>query len=214
MDEEKRIYIIAGPNGAGKTTASFVLLPEYLGIREFVNADEIARGLSPFNPEKAAFEAGRIMLQRIDYLLQSGISFAFETTLSTRSYKSFVQKAQASGYYCHLLFFALPNPEMAVNRVAQRVQEGRHNIPVEVIQRRYERGLVNLFGYYGEVMDEVSIFDNRDEAPLPICRKADTQFLLQDPALYDYLLSQKSNRKLTSTTSASSLALRKPTVVW
>lgn len=186
MDEEKRIYIIAGPNGAGKTTASFVLLPEYLGIREFVNADEIARGLSPFNPEKAAFEAGRIMLQRIDYLLQSGISFAFETTLSTRSYKSFVQKAQASGYYCHLLFFALPSPEMAVNRVAQRVQEGGHNIPVEVIQRRYERGLVNLFGYYWDVVDELSFFDNRDEVPLLISFKKGKELTLYYEDLYSY----------------------------
>ncbi len=117
MTTSKSLYLITGPNGAGKTTASFVLLPEFLGIREFVNADEIARGLSPFNPESVALEAGRIMLQRINFLLQSGTSFALETTLSTRSYKSFIQKAQAKDYHCSLLFFALPSAEMAMDRV-------------------------------------------------------------------------------------------------
>lgn len=186
MDAQRNLYIIAGPNGAGKTTASFVLLPEYLGIREFVNADEIARGLSPFNPEAVAFEAGRIMLQRMNTLLEFGVSFAFETTLATRSYKGFVQKAQAQGYRCTLLFFALPNAEMAIGRVQQRVSEGGHNIPTDVIRRRYQRGLQNLFRYYWNVADELSLYDNSASMPLPVCQKAGKSLILQHALLYEY----------------------------
>lgn len=102
---QKRLYIIAGCNGAGKTTASFTILPEILDCKEFVNADEIARGLSPFQPEKAAFESGRIMLRRINELLHLGGNFAFETTLSTRSYKNKIIEAQKEGYTVSLLFF-------------------------------------------------------------------------------------------------------------
>lgn len=131
--KEKNIYIIAGCNGAGKTTASFTILPEILDCQEFVNADEIAKGLSPFQPEKVSFEAGRIMLERIEVLLKSNENFAFETTLSTKSYKQKLIQAKQNGFKVKLLFFWLPTIEMAINRVAIRVSEGGHSIPEDVI---------------------------------------------------------------------------------
>lgn len=129
---EKNLYIISGCNGAGKTTASFTVLPDILQCREFVNADEIAKGLSPFNPESVAIEAGRLMLQRVEELLGRGVTFFIETTLATRSYINLVRKAQSKDYRVHLIFFWLETPELAVQRVAERVSKGGHNIPLEV----------------------------------------------------------------------------------
>jgi len=134
---KKNLYIIAGCNGAGKTTASFTILPEILNCKEFVNADEIARGLSPFQPEKVAIEAGRIMLNRINDLLNSGENFAFETTLATKSYKSKIKIAKIQNYSITLIFFWLQNENLAVERVKSRVLEGGHNIERAVIKRRY-----------------------------------------------------------------------------
>lgn len=160
--EERYLYIIAGCNGAGKTTASFTILPDILDCKEFVNADEIAKGLSPFQPEKVAFEAGRIMLHRIDELLYQKDNFAFETTLSTKSYKNKVLAAKNKNYNVTLLFFWLKNPELAKERVKTRVLEGGHNIPEDVIERRYARGIINLFEIYIPISDQVLIFDNSE----------------------------------------------------
>lgn len=154
------LYIIAGCNGAGKTTASFTVLPEMLDCREFVNADEIARGLSPFCPEGVAIQAGRLMIDRVLYLLREGETFAFETTLSTRSYVKLIQQAQRRGYFVTLLFFSLSTPEQAVQRVAKRVSQGGHNIPTDVIYRRYEGGLHNLFNLYMPIVDYWALYDN------------------------------------------------------
>ena len=156
----KNLYIIAGCNGAGKTTASFTILPEILKCKEFVNADEIAKGLSPFQPEKVAFEAGRIMLERINILLKSNENFAFETTLASKTYKSKLLWAKENGYIIKLLFFWLPTIDMAIERVAVRVSEGGHNIPNEIIARRYKRGIENLFKIYIPLCDEWIVFDN------------------------------------------------------
>jgi predicted ABC-type ATPase len=161
--KEKNIYIISGCNGAGKTTASYTILPEILNCKEFVNADNIALGLSPFQPEKVAFEAGRIMLERIDTLLKRNESFAFETTLATKSYKQRLLKAKEDGYTVKLLFFWLPSIEMAITRVAIRVSEGGHNIPKEVIARRYSRGIENLFKIYIPLCDSFLILDTEEE---------------------------------------------------
>lgn len=158
--EDKNLYIIAGCNGAGKTTASFTILPEIIDCKEFVNADEIAKGLSPFQPEKVAFEAGRIMLKRIAELLENQESFAFETTLSTRSYKLKVEEAKRKGYTVTLLFFWLQNVELAKERVRIRVTEGGHNIEAGVIERRYIKGIKNLFDIYLPIVDGALIFDN------------------------------------------------------
>ena len=167
----KQLYIIAGCNGAGKTTASFTILPEVLGCKEFINADEIAKGLSPFQPESVAMQAGRIMLARMDELLQKGETFAFETTLATKSYKQKIEWAQANGYEVTLLFFWLRNVTMAKERVAQRVAEGGHSIPSETIERRYHNGIANLFAIYMDMVDICYIFDNSEGERTPIAKK-------------------------------------------
>lgn len=167
----KNLYIISGCNGAGKTTASFTILPEILNCKEFVNADEIAKGLSPFQPEKVAFEAGRIMLHRINELLETNTIFAFETTLATKSYKSKVALAQKKGYKVILLFFWLQDVELAIERVKTRVTEGGHNIETDVIKRRYINGILNLFNIYLPIADEVMIFDNSFGKPELLAEK-------------------------------------------
>lgn len=167
----KNLYIIAGCNGAGKTTASFTILPEILDCKEFVNADEIAKGLSPFQPEKVAFEAGRIMINRVNELLLLNENFAFETTLATKSYKSKVINAQKKNYTVTLLFFWLENVDLAIERVKTRVLEGGHNIETAVIHRRYKNGIKNLFEIYLSIADEVMIFDNSVGKPELIAEK-------------------------------------------
>ncbi len=160
--KDKKLYIIAGCNGAGKTTASFTILPEILDCKEFVNADEIAKGLSPFQPEKVSFEAGRIMLNRINELLSENRNFAFETTLSTRSYKNKIAEAKEREYRVTLLFFWLQSIDLAKERVKTRVFEGGHNIEPKVIETRYLKGIKNLFNIYLPIVDGALIFDNSD----------------------------------------------------
>ena len=159
----KTLYIIAGCNGAGKTTASYTILPDMLDCKEFVNADEIAKGLSPFQPEKIAFEAGRIMLKRINELLEANKTFAFETTLATKSYKSYIEIAKKKGYQITLLFFWLNTPNLAISRVKNRVLEGGHHIPENIIRRRYERGLFNFFTIYLPLLDNWLMINNSGE---------------------------------------------------
>lgn len=156
----KTLYIIAGCNGAGKTTASLTMLPEIWQCKEFVNADEIARGISPFNPEAVAFQAGRLMLQRIDTLLEENETFSIETTLATRSYVQLIKRAKEQGYMVNLLFFWLSSPDVAKQRVAKRVSEGGHSIPEVVIERRYYSGISNFFNLYKDIVDFWSLVDN------------------------------------------------------
>ncbi|MFZ4726861.1 MAG: zeta toxin family protein [Paludibacter sp.] len=160
----KKLYIIAGCNGAGKTTASFTLLPEILNCKEFVNADEIAKGLSPFQPEKVAIEAGRLMLKRIDELISQNVNFAFETTLATKSYKNKIKVAKENGYHVILLFYWLQDTELAIERVKLRVKEGGHSIESEIIRRRFHNGIKNFFDIYYSIVDEILLFDNSDNS--------------------------------------------------
>ncbi|HWB92021.1 MAG TPA: zeta toxin family protein [Puia sp.] len=166
------LYIVAGCNGAGKTTASFTILPEILNCREFVNADSIAAGLSPFNPESVAIEAGRLMLSRIHELMAGGTDFAFETTLATRSYVSLIEFARGAGYKVTLLFIWLDSPATAARRVADRVRKGGHSIPIDVIKRRYYRGISNLFNLYIPVSDRWMVVNNETIVPEPIAEGA------------------------------------------
>lgn len=185
---DKNLYIIAGCNGAGKTTASYSILPTILNCKEFVNADEIAKGLSPFQPESASFEAGRIMLNRIDELLNKEVDFAFETTLATKSFAKTVQKAQMKGYTVTLLFFWLNSIELAKQRVELRVSEGGHNIPQDVIERRYQRGINNLFDLYLPICDNVMAFDNSDKLPVMIFNKTkNTDIEITNHSLFNLL---------------------------
>jgi predicted ABC-type ATPase len=158
----KDLVVIGGPNGAGKTTAAGRLLPQQLGIREFVNADEIARGLSPFNPEQSAIMAGRIMIERIRALVRAGASFAFETTCAGRAHVQLLHSCRAAGY--RLIFLWVRSPEMALARVAGRARQGGHSLPPEVIVRRYHAGIRNMRELYLPAVDTAFIFDNSDGA--------------------------------------------------
>lgn len=185
----KQLYIIAGCNGAGKTTASYTVLPEILECKEFVNADEIARGLSPFNPEGVAIEAGRLMLKRIEELLKAGESFSIETTLATRSYLSLVKRAQERGYKVNLLYFWLNTVELAINRVTERVAEGGHNIPEDIIRRRYQAGLNNLFLIYMSVVDYWLLIDNSHTPHSRIAERKKEGTLIYDITLFKTIKS-------------------------
>lgn len=154
------LYIIAGCNGAGKTTASFTILPEILNCKEFVNADEIARGLSPFQPENVSFQAARLMIERINELLEISADFAFETTLTTLSYKNTLELAKLKGYTITLLYFWLNNINLAVERVNKRVSEGGHSIEETIIKRRYFRGMKNLIKIFINLCDYWIVVDN------------------------------------------------------
>lgn len=178
------LYIIGGCNGAGKTTASFTVLPEILNCREFVNADEIARGLSPFQPDKVAFQSGRIMLGRIHELLSEQIDFAFESTLSTKSYRSLIAKAKTMGYTVTLVYFWLESAILAQERVKIRVEKGGHNIPPEVITRRYYRGLKNLFAFYLRSVDGWVFYNNSSSAPELIAKGEGEEIVIFNPDIW------------------------------
>ena len=155
-----RLYIISGCNGAGKTTASYSLLPEMLDCSEFVNSDEFAKGLSPFDPSKASIQASRFMLMKIRYLLKRQQDFAIETTLATRTLLKTAKQAQSAGYTVTLLYFWLNSPDMAVERVKARVETGGHNIPEETIRRRYSRGIYYFFNLYAPISERWILADN------------------------------------------------------
>ncbi len=182
-----RIYIIAGPNGAGKTTASYTILPEIFECNEFVNADEIAKGISPFKPEKVALKAGRIMLERIDELINNNESFAFETTLATKSYVALIKEAKLKNYEIILLFLALDSQELALKRVKTRVKEGGHNIPEDVIKRRFEKGLYNLFNLYIPIVDKWLLVDNSGEHFEFISEGAHTEITVKNKMRWELL---------------------------
>ncbi len=184
----KHLYIISGCNGAGKTTASFTILPEILNCQEFVNADEIARGLSPFQPDKVSFEAGRIMLKRIKELLHQNETFAFETTLATKSYKNLILTAQEQGYTVTVLFFWLQTINLAKERVKTRVIEGGHYIDDDVIERRYKNGISNLFNIYLDVVDEALLFDNSEGIHhLMATKKINQEIKVEDALTFNLL---------------------------
>ena len=171
MNQQPRVVIIAGPNGAGKSTAAPAILRDVLGVDEFVNADTIAKGLSAYAPDTVAIEAGRIMLRRIAELSKRRSDFAFETTLATRSFAPKLRHLRESGYKIYLVFLALPNPDFAILRVKNRVQHGGHDVPNEVIARRFQRGLSNLFQLYMPLVDHWRVYDNASEVPSLIAQQ-------------------------------------------
>jgi predicted ABC-type ATPase len=156
-NSQKQIFIIAGCNGSGKTTLAFKLLPDFLAVYDFVNADEIAKGLSPLKPESVALSASKIMIERLKTLMNEGKSFAFETTLAGKNYFKFIKQAQELGYKVNLLFLWLPSVNTALKRVKKRVAQGGHNIPEDTIKRRYKAGISNLINIYIEQVDTAYI---------------------------------------------------------
>ena len=159
-NKQPHIIILAGPNGAGKSTTAPVLLRDTFAVDEFVNADAIAQGLSAFAPEKVSLEAGKIMLKRLRELAERRSNFAFETTLASRSFAPWIEKLRKTGYQVHLLFLTLPDAQSARERVAVRVKLGGHNIPNDIIQRRFNAGLRNLFQLYMPIVTSWKILDN------------------------------------------------------
>lgn len=155
-----KLFIISGCNGAGKTTASYTILPEMFGLRECVNSDEIAERLSPNKPEAAAIRASRIMLERMNELMDKRADFGVETTLATRSLLRVIEDAKSLGYVVILIYFWLNSPDLAVERVARRVASGGHNVTEPTIRRRYVQGIINLMNRYIPVVDTWMIFDN------------------------------------------------------
>jgi predicted ABC-type ATPase len=175
--ETKRpnVYIVAGPNGAGKSTFARRFLPDYVDCKEFVNADLIAAGLSPFNPESLAIQAGRLMLERIETLARSRVDFGFETTLAGRSHMALLANLRNEGYRAHLFFLWLPTPELAVERVHDRVLAGGHFVPEETVRRRFTRGLSNLFHLYQSLLDSYLIFDTSGASPRLVASRVEDQ---------------------------------------
>lgn len=158
--EQPTVIILAGPNGAGKTTASARLLRGQLEVSEYVNADVIAQGLSGFSPEGVAIEAGRILLTRTRELAAKRVSFAFETTLASRSFAPWVKQLVADGYKFVLIYLWVPNANLSVARVARRVASGGHHVPEDDVRRRYVRGLKNFFDLYRSIAETWYIYDS------------------------------------------------------
>ncbi len=160
MSDPPLVVVIAGPNGAGKSTTAPRLLQEALAVSEFVNADAIAVGLSAFRPETVALGAARIMLSRIKALARQRADFAFETTLASRSFAPWLEELRADGYRVHVAFLSLPNPDLAVARVAERVRGGGHDVPEAVVRRRFAAGLRAFFNLYSGFADSWQLLDN------------------------------------------------------
>jgi predicted ABC-type ATPase len=170
--DHPHLVMLAGPNGAGKSTAAPALLAGTLELTEFVNADVIARGLSAFRPEDVAVEAGRIMLERLRFLAALQASFAFETTLASRSFAPWIADLRLKNYVFHLIFLYLPSPEAAIARVAERVRAGGHDVPVETIRRRYSAGLRNFFHLYRPLTDWWRFYENTNSSGPQLIAKA------------------------------------------
>lgn len=160
------LYVIAGPNGAGKTTFIKRFAPREIALLDFVNADEVARGLSPLAPERAQFEAGRIVLSRFNRFVEERKSFCLETTLSGRTYRQHFRRAKDAGYHVRLDFLMLPDIEDSIRRVADRVEQGGHDVPVEDLRRRFRVSLQNLFSVYRPVVNAWSLYDNGAHTPV------------------------------------------------
>jgi len=186
----KRLYIIAGPNGTGKTTVSYTVLPEIFDCKEFVNADEIARGISPFNPEAVSIQAGRLMLKRLNELMDKKETFAFETTLSSVTFIDFIRKAQSQKYEVILLFLMLNSVNLAYERVETRVKEGGHNIPKEIIKRRFVKGLKNFFSRYYTIVDKWFLVDNSGDVFQFIAEGTNREIIIKNKRIWSELIKK------------------------
>ena len=187
------VVVLGGPNGAGKSTSAEHLLRGALAVDEFVNADTIAQGLSAYRPQAAAVAAGRVMLDRLRYLARERRDFAFETTLAGRGHAQRLRDLRGSGYRAHLVFLSLPSADLAVARVADRVRRGGHDVPEEVVRRRFAAGLRSLFTDYPNVVDSWQVYDNSDlTGPRLIAsRTPGMEPIVDDPTAWDHLKEQQ-----------------------
>ena len=178
------LYIVAGPNGSGKTTFARTFLPEFAQCTQFVNADLIAGGLSPFSPETEALHAGRLLLEQIRLLAGKRSDFGFETTLSGVTHASLLRKLKAQGYMIQLFFLWIPTVEMALARIADRVRRGGHDIPEKVVRRRFHKGIAHLFRLYRPLLDSWTLIDNSGAAPRLIAREEVGELRVFDETLF------------------------------
>jgi predicted ABC-type ATPase len=192
MAKNKHIYIISGPNGAGKTTSAKYLLTKFLDIKEFVNADEIARGLSPYNPRSLDLTAAKLMISRIDDLVRQEKNFAIETTLSGKNYLKSIIEFHKKGYQVNLIFLYLDSPLEAKKRVEYRVKMGGHHIDEKDIKRRYYRGLTNLVDEYLDVVDYAVIIDATNTERKLIAKKAKSRIKVFEPEIWNKIKSHES----------------------
>ncbi len=181
-------YIIAGPNGAGKTTFAETFLPRYADCRNFINADLIAQGLSPFSPEVAAFRAGRLVLQQIRQFALRRADFAFETTLSGTTYLKVIRDLRGQGYDVHILYLWVPSVDLSLSRVRSRVLQGGHDVPEVVIRRRFDRSIRNFLGLYRQAADTWVLFDNSAQSPAMIAFEKRGELNIIDRELYQAVL--------------------------
>jgi len=182
--EFKNAYIIAGPNGAGKTTFANKFLPEYIKCPQFINADLISQGLSPFAPQQAAIKAGRLVLEQIIEYKNKGFDFAFETTLSGKIYQKHFKELKDAGYQLHLFFLWVPSSQLALARIKERVSAGGHNVPAQDVLRRFSRSISNLFKIYRYIVDSWMFFDNAGLKPTLIAYEKNANMTIVDKDLF------------------------------
>ena len=184
-------YIIAGPNGSGKTTFATEFLPHQVRCLEFVNPDLIAKGLSPFSPERAAVRAGRLVLERIQELSTAKKDFAMETTLSGLAYQPLLRRLKEDGgYELHMFFLWLPSPELSLDRIADRVRDGGHDVPEIDVRRRFPRVLRNLFGRYLPLLDTLYFHDNSGSVPALVFTEQNGRRVISNPEIYQQVLQE------------------------
>lgn len=185
------VYIIAGSNGSGKTTFAKQFLPEYVHCTKFVNADLIATGLSPFNPALAAIKAGKLVLEQIEEYSSQFVDFAFETTLSGKSYAIQIKKLKEVGYRVHMFFLWVPSPNLSISRIKERVLEGGHHVPSEDVKRRFKRSIVNFFDLYEPLLDSWMMFDNSQVSPQLIAEKNELNVMIYEESLFKKIKKQR-----------------------
>lgn len=180
-------YIIAGPNAAGKTTFATKFLPIYADCRNFINPDLLARAFSPFDPDAGMLRAGRTVLERIAEFTEAHTDFAFETTLSGRTYVPLLRRVKKAGFRLNLFYLWIPSPELALLRIRDRVESGGHNVPERDVRRRFGRTLLNLFTLYRPLLDTLHFFDNSSDTPRLIFKADAGKITINDAALYQRL---------------------------
>jgi predicted ABC-type ATPase len=184
------LYIIAGPNGVGKTTFARKFLPKYADCQNFINADLIAQGMSPFSPEAAAVRAGRLVLSEIKFFGQRRVAFAFETTLSGRSHLRLIQRLKTQGYRAHFFFLGVDGIDVTLSRVRERVLKGGHDVPEPVIRRRFSRSMRNFFAEYRALADSWYLFDNTGTMPAVIAFEKERKLRIMNAKTYQVLVAR------------------------